>query len=379
MVNTEETTILFIYADKRALYLAQSLSKKLPLKRCAVELNVKKPVFLKNLFLSVFDVLKGKHLPDKISSRLFYYSALRRPSYIKTVSGSIAENVDFQKPNFIIQWGTIFASYVDYPVTPFALVIDNYMESPNSTTKNNRLRKWVSLYDNEFYSFQKQVFQNASLIFTLSKWCRGGLINEFNVAPEKVIAVGWGPAKEISLTLDSKKVPKTILAVGNDYRSKGIDVLLDCAPFLKDFQITIVGEDTSFKKIVFPENVQVKGRLPDNELLELFKSSECFFIFSEFDPSPHVIWEAQASGCLIIGYDAYGIAESVINNQTGLLLQTRDPWEISQQIQKLYSDTSLVQSFRKAAIENYKSNGTWEATSDKILNCLKSEALSKTH
>ncbi|MGD6934027.1 MAG: glycosyltransferase family 4 protein [Candidatus Bathyarchaeia archaeon] len=275
-----------------------------------------------------------------------------------------------QKPSLIVQWGTIFAPYVDQPITRFSLVIDNYIESPNSPTRNNKLRKWVSLYDNEFYDFQRRVFQNATLIFTLSKWCREGLINEFNVDPEKVIAVGWGPAKNIKIVEKVEKTPKTILAIGNDYCSKGIDVLLECAHLLRDFQITIVGEDPSFKKYVFPKNVHVRRHLPDDELVELFKASECFYIFSEFDPSPHVVWEAQAFGCVVIGYDAYGIAESVINNQTGLLLQTRDPREISQQIQKLYSDPSTVERFRVASLENYRNNGTWESTANRIINCL---------
>lgn len=358
------------------MYLSEALESDIHLINYFVDLDIKKPLFLKNLLVCFFQLIYlflKKSLNKKVSLRLLYYSTLRRPAYIGGISSQIERFINSQniKPKLIIQWGAIFAPYKKWDFgIPFVLIIDNYMESPDSITKNNLSRRWDSLYDKEFYDFQKEVFNKSALIFTLSNWCREGLIKEFNLDPKKVVAIGWGPAKKTSLNQSFLKIEKTILTIGSDYSSKGIDVLIKCAAFLPDFKITIVGKDPAYKNFNFPPNILIKSHLTENELIELYQQSELFFIFSKFDPSPHVLWEAQALGCVVVGFDSYGISECVINNKTGLLLETRDPELISKQIRQLYAKSDVIPSFRKASIDNFIQNGRWSKASEKIINKL---------
>jgi glycosyltransferase involved in cell wall biosynthesis len=273
------------------------------------------------------------------------------------------------KPDLILQLSSMFAPYVQTPSIPFTLIIDNYADRPNSPNQKNKLRGWSTLYDESYYRFQKQIYSNALRIFTLSKWCKEGLSREYNIEPEKIRPIGWGPGVAIDLApRTSKKDQKTILCVGSDYIAKGFDVLVKSAKYLQDFSITIVGRDDRrvFKNLYIPRNVKILNYVSDKKLSSLYSKSELFFILSKFDPSPLALWEAQAHGCVIIGYDAYGISEAVINNKTGILLKTRDPLLVAEEIRKLYREEGKIRSMGKAAIDNYKKNGTWKRVS-KIL------------
>lgn len=367
--SAKEPKILFVYCDNRSRYILEKLK---------VELNLidtfyagtswKDLFFWKNLLSCAlemtYNAIKKGHLV-KINKRTLYFNSTCRPDFIREMSSKVQKKTDTMKvkPDLVLQAGSMFAPYVLTPIVPFALIIDNYADPPNSTNQKNKLRGWSTLYDESFYHFQKQIYSAALRIFTFSKWCKEGLSKEYNIDPEKIRPTGWGPAREIdSATGTSKKDSKTILCVGNDYIAKGFDVLIKSAKYLKNFSITIVGRDETgvFKNLDIPRNVQILNYVSNKKLSRLYSKSELFFIFSVFDPSPHVLWEAQAYGCVIIGYGAYGISEAVIDNKTGILLKNRDPLYVVEQIRKLYEEKGKIKLMREAAIENYRKNGTWD-------------------
>lgn len=372
----QKPKILFVYEDKRVRYLIEELKNKIHLIDVFhVKINLKEPFFWINLLLCALEILYAgikKGVFVKISRRMLYFNSTRRPNFIKKMSSKIEKHISSMtvKPDLILQWSSMFAPYIQTPKIPFALIIDNYADPPDSSIQKNKLRGWSTFYDGSFYEFQKELYCNAICIFTLSKWCKEGISNEYGIDPKKVIAIGWGPAKKIDANNSSEKEDRTILAVGNDYIAKGFDILLKSAEYLEDFSITIVGKDNAFKDLDVPKNVQIKNYVSDETLINLYSKSELFFIFSKFDPSPHVLSEAQAYGCVIIGYDAYGISESVINNKTGILLKTRNPILVAEEIRKLYQDKIKLKRMRKAAVENYNKSGTWEGASQKIAKSL---------
>jgi glycosyltransferase involved in cell wall biosynthesis len=264
----------------------------------------------------------------------------------------------------------MFAPYLKTQVRPYVLYIDNYPDPPNSVGQKDRLNDWtIPKYQRSFYEFEKELFANAQHIFTFSRWCRDGIIRDYGIDASKVIAVGWGPGMLVPAPGYSKKIPKSILAVGNNFRVKGFDILLHCAELLPDFKVTIAGKDTFPKHVHIPTNVTMLGMASNGILRELYSKSELLFLFSEFEAAGRVLWEAQAHGCAVVGYDAYGIAEAVANNETGILLKTRDPIPIAKAIKQLY-ENDKVQIMGRAAVNHYLRNGTWETVASKILSHL---------
>jgi glycosyltransferase involved in cell wall biosynthesis len=364
-----------VYADKRAVYISEELRSRIPAySEFKVNLQITRPFFWKNLLLSSFEVFfsnirNGKW--PKTNIRTLYYNTFRRPDFIRRISLIVDKYVNSVNPtpSLILQWQAIFAPYINTPRNPFVLILDNYADSPNSVIQKDKLRRWETFYGRSFFDFQKELYNKSERIFTLSQWCKEGLIKEYGLEREKIHAIGWGPAKSISVPGFFKKEKNTILAIGKDYEAKGIDILLEASKYLDDFKITVVGRDNSFNESKYP-NVCFYNNVDDNELLDLYRKSQFFFIFSEFDPSPHVIWEAQASGCVIIGYDAYGISEAVVKNESGILLKTREPFVVAEEILKLQQNEELVRIMQKASVNNYLKNGTWSEACNKLIQDL---------
>jgi glycosyltransferase involved in cell wall biosynthesis len=367
--------VLCIYADKRARYFLRSFQKILPFDVLRLEIDKREVFFWKNLFMSALEITRMMVIKRQfkiIDSQTLFKNAFRRPQFIERMSEKAEKYITSLsvKPDLILMWDPMFAVFADNGRIPFGVIIDNYIDPPNSSIQKDKLRGWTSIYDERDFVKIRNVFLNAKCIFTFSNWCKIGLAKEYGVTAEKIFAIGWGPAKNIDVFRGFKKEYKTILAIGTEYNEKGIDVLIGCARLLSDFSITIVGYDDCLKNIEKPSNVQVKGFVSDSELIELYKKSEIFFIFSQFDPSPHVLWEAQAYGCVVVGYDAYGISEAVIDGETGILLKTRDPHLVAEKIRILHQDSVELDKMRRNAIQNYLKNGTWNRVCERIISCL---------
>lgn len=358
-----DSRALFVYYDNRGRYLLNELRNRIKvLDDLNFGISRKDPIMWMNLFSSMLE-------NHTFGRRRLWTALARRPSFRRHQSLRVEKHIQAlrPKPDLVIQWLGLFASYLETPLTPYVLITDNYPDPPGSAVQKNKLRDWtIPKYQQSFYEFEKELFVNARYVFTFSRWCRDGIVREYEIDASKVIAVGWGPGMLVPTPGYFEKLPRSILAVGNDFRAKGFDVLLNCAELLPNFKVTIVGKDRFSKHVHIPTNVTVLGHVSLDTLRELYSKSELLFLFSEFEPDGHVLWEAQAHGCAVVGYDAYGISEAVAGNETGILLKTRDPMSIAKAIKGLYEDDK-VRVMGRTAVDHYLRNGTWGNVASKIL------------
>jgi glycosyltransferase involved in cell wall biosynthesis len=355
----QKQLIALVFIDNRANYFIEELSKSFNVKICCVEVKSKELFFWANLIMTGMDLLLNslRNRKIKLDKWFLFSNAFRRPQMIKKMSKKATNFINNleSKPDLIIQYGGMFTT--DSKI-PYINVIDNYAGSPSSKKYTAEfLRNWNTLYDEQLHKFQKQVFSNAECIFTFSKWCKDSLSIDYGISGSKIIAMGWGPAKHIAPIMNRKK-QKVIFGFAD--KAKGGDIILECAKHLPDFSFRLLGQ----KQKNVTSNVTFLGYISDKELLIEYSNAQFFFVFSEFDPSPHVIWEAQAYGCIIIGYNSFGIAESVINGVTGILLNTRDPLSVANAINQLYRSDLL--KMQKEAMDNYLRNGTWSQVIQRI-------------
>lgn len=381
--------VLFVYEDKRARYLLGVLKDKIDLIDVfRVEINRKEPFFWLNMLLGAMKMaylminkgvfLKKCRVPlnrPRAAFDVLFNCAMKQRRVIKEMSAKIEKHINSMvvKPDLVLLWSSMFAPYTGTAKIPFALIIDVYADPPKTFQRERLQIPWRTFYKESLYRFQRELYSRAINVFTLSKWCKEGLSKDYGIDPKKIVAIGWGPTKSIDRKNPSEKRDRSILAVGHNYLTKGFDVLIESAKYLKGFSITIVGKDSkaAFRASNIPENVKIMGYVSEETLVRLYSTSELFFLFSQFEPAGHVLWEAQAYGCVIVGYGAYGIAEAVINGQTGILLKTRDPILVAEEIRKLYQDRTRLEKMRKAAIENYRKNGTWGEVCNRIIRSLR--------
>ncbi len=91
----------------------------------------------------------------------------------------------------------------------------------------------------------------------------------------------------------------------------------------------IVGEGDyreEFEKIIredhLEEYIQFEGYKNKEELYNYYKCADLFWLLSNFRESFGLVYlEAQYFGCPVIGYNRYGVKESVLNNKTGFLVE----------------------------------------------------------
>lgn len=160
---------------------------------------------------------------------------------------------------------------------------------------------------------------------------------------------------------------------------KGYDLVLKTAKLLKevteiDFQWNIYGiSDYKFwnKKLkINPSDVHVvmKGVANVNELIGALTSADVFVHPSYIDNSPNSVCEAQILGVPVISTNAGGISSLIDDGETGLLVNTNDPFMLASKIKFLFENESerirLGTNARKVALSRH----SYEDIHDTIYN-----------
>ena len=177
--SCQKPRILFVYWDKPEKYVADALQKN-----CSyvdvlyTKIDLKELFFWTNIVMCTLEnfkamVKKGKF--SLISKEMLINWFTRRPQYTIKLSSKVEKHINSVtvKPDLVIQWMGMFGSYVDSPKDPFAVIIDNYSDPPNSLTSKNKIRGWRStIYDESHFMFEKKLFSEERYFFSLSKWVK---------------------------------------------------------------------------------------------------------------------------------------------------------------------------------------------------------------
>lgn len=139
-----------------------------------------------------------------------------------------------------------------------------------------------------------------------------------------------------------------ILTVARLHWKKGLNYALQAMRELlekgMDFSYSIVGTGSEYEKLCFmihdldlTGNVKLLGKKTHGEVKELLLESDIFLMPSVQEGFCNAVIEAQASGCLCVVTNAEGLAENVINEETGTVVAKREPKAIAEAIQNLAS------------------------------------------
>jgi len=163
----------------------------------------------------------------------------------------------------------------------------------------------------------------------------------------------------------------TLAFVGRLVKEKGVDLLLNILPYLKDkinFKLFVVGSgpDTSWfkreiRKLGLNYNVQFVGWLSRKELAELYSKVDFLLITSYHEGGPRVAYEAMACGTPIISTDVGELSEFIENGIDGIIISSREPMIFVNTIIKLASDKEKLREMRKRAQKKVLKYCNWNA------------------
>ena len=148
-----------------------------------------------------------------------------------------------------------------------------------------------------------------------------------------------------------------VLGIGRHVAQKGFDILIEAfaKADLPDLDLIIAGdgsEHESLKALAqsrgVSDQVLFPGRADRKQAVALFKGCEFFVLPSRLEPQGIVNLEAMAAGKAVAAADVGGVAEIVLNEQTGVLFRGENVDDLAQVLTQLYSDADLRARLGKA-------------------------------
>ncbi|HLB52901.1 MAG TPA: glycosyltransferase family 4 protein [Chlamydiales bacterium] len=155
-----------------------------------------------------------------------------------------------------------------------------------------------------------------------------------------------------------------LLFIGNGYKRKGLDPLLQALSLWKrkEIHLSVVGKDRDLnsyvaqaKKLNIEEKVHFFG--PVKEILPFYQMADLLVLPSFYDPFANVTVEALAMGLFVISSKKNGGCE-VLNDQNGCIIQDHaDPYSILTCLEKgfLKTKVSAEQIREKISFLDYSS------------------------
>jgi len=205
--------------------------------------------------------------------------------------------------------------------------------------------EWVPAFSDKVHDrmleLQREVLQEAEVIFAWSRYVQQSCIYDYGVSPDKVVISGS------TGNLDPKPLTKTdysqqiALIVGYDFERKGGLILLKAwetvAKKLPNAQLWIVGPDKPVAPSV--DSVRWLGRINNAEkLADTFQQATLFVMPSLFEPWGHVFFEAMGAGLPLIGTTVCAMPEFIIPEHNGLLVPPNDSRALADALITILSD-----------------------------------------
>ncbi len=223
--------------------------------------------------------------------------------------------------------------------------------------KNNKLKKRVCLanFVVTISEFNREFIESQN--FKVPRRCLVTVYNGLNLDHWPLLRPVGRP-----ITAGARDRP-LFLAVGRLVPKKGFNVLLRACGILRsygqDFQCVIAGEGPErgrlehlVEKLGLADHVRLVGPVLQDRLLDEFYSRATLLVQpsvtsadGDQDGIPTVILEALAVGLPVVASPVSGIAEAVIQGETGLLAKPGDPIALAEAMNELTMDPELVHCF----------------------------------
>jgi glycosyltransferase involved in cell wall biosynthesis len=224
-----------------------------------------------------------------------------------------------------------------------------------------------------------KVLKRASLILTVSEFCKGELIEEYKISEDK-IKVLYPGISEVFKPLNIEK-KNFILFVGNLQPYKNLQALIKAFCILKDrgydIELWLAGSEDKriFRDFYFGEvkeslqkDIKFLGFKDDEELVRLYNQAICLVLPSLYETFGLPVVEAMSCGCPVVVSDLPVFKEIV--GDSAIYVNPHDPEEIAFYLGEIISSESQRKVLAQKGMERVK-RFNWEITVDNFINSLK--------
>ncbi len=222
-------------------------------------------------------------------------------------------------------------------------------------------------------------FRNADAVTAISsdlkkRALKNGVKVPIKIIPNAVNLEIFRPKEKA--TTSNKKI---ILTVSRLVKKNGIDDLIKAGQYLDfDFKILVAGtgpDQAKLKELVKELNLENKveflGQIEHRDLIDYYYLADVFVRPSLSEGLGNVFLEAMAAGLPIIGTPVGGIPDFLIDRETGLFCQVKNPGSIAQKIKEILSNESLREKLIKNGLALVREKYNWDNIALKMENVFK--------
>lgn len=287
------------------------------------------------------DTLGGERIIKIDAKPIFYQTKLWQYFRISHFRNEL-EKYEDEFDVFVFN-NPILAYKFDTQKPCFVFVHDEKLIKVRRTFRFDYLRKHI------LRRIEKRVLESGVNIISNSQHITKRLIENYNVSPKKISLLYQGIDLSNKLRIYKKEMSREvieILFVKNDYLIGGLPELIEALEILKDYQfkLSIVGttrlQESDLNKAENCE-IDVKGIMNNNEVIELMYNHDILCIPARFEPLGVAVMEGLAVGIPTITTGVGGLPE-VTNNGTYIWeCQPNNPQSLSEQIKACISSPEL--------------------------------------
>ncbi|MDB5564635.1 MAG: hypothetical protein JWP84_1201 [Tardiphaga sp.] len=205
------------------------------------------------------------------------------------------------------------------------------------------------------------VYRSAARIFTGSGYVKNALVSCYRVAPEKVVAIGFGAGLGFGDAYEKSFDGRSILYIGKgDFEKKGGNVLMRAFEQVRreipDAALHIVGQDG------LPDTPGVvnHGFVRDRQkIVDLMRAAHVFALPSLVDRFGIVLVEAMAASTPCVASD-YGAMPEVVGD-AGLIAPCNDVDALATALLSILRDQNLARRLGASGRRRFEDKYNWDS------------------
>jgi glycosyltransferase involved in cell wall biosynthesis len=192
------------------------------------------------------------------------------------------------------------------------------------------------------------VFKNTDLFLTRTETVKNSLINDYNISGE-ICETTYIAIEQPSLTCKTEPPAKPqLLFVGNDFKRKGGDFILDVfREHLRGKATLVVVSSTADNYILsYEKDITLFKNISHDEVLKLMQSSDIFLFPTFKDEMGIAICEAISNALPVVARQTCSQHELVISGKNGFLMpfdSNKEQW--AEAIKRIIASPELMENF----------------------------------
>jgi starch synthase len=275
-------------------------------------------------------------------------------------------------------WYAAFAGYMAKVLYDIPLVTTVHSLEPLRPWKEEQLGRSYRLST----WAERLALNNADRVIAVSNHAREDILRFMDVEPERVAVIHNGIDLDLYRPIRIDATRKAfginsdyILFVGRTSRQKGMEHLIDAMQWIDESVQCVcctsapdtkeIEEEIAAKVEKQPRIVWINSLLREEQYVELYSNARIFVCPSVYEPFGIINLEAMACETPVVASAVGGIVETVVDGETGILVEPANPRVLADTVNRLLADRELTERFGKNGRKRVEQYFSWASVAKK--------------